>query len=83
MVMAQALFKALKQASSETLIDVLAPAWTLPLLERMPEVRKGIELPLGHGSFGWSARKALGHSLRGQYGQAIVLPNSWKSALVP
>ncbi len=83
MVMAQALFKALKQASSETLIDVLAPAWTLPLLERMPEVRKGIEMPIGRGRFGWSVRKALGRSLRGQYVQAIVLPNSWKSALVP
>jgi heptosyltransferase-2 len=38
---------------------------------------------VGHGAFGWSVRKALGRSLRGRYEQAIVLPNSWKSALVP
>ena len=83
MVMAQALFKVLKQTSPGVAIDVLAPAWTLPLLARMPEVRKGIEMPIGRGRFGWSVRKALGRSLRGQYDQAIVLPNSWKSALAP
>jgi heptosyltransferase-2 len=83
MVMAQALFKLLKQTSPEIAIDVVAPKWTLPLLARMPEVRKGIEMPVGHGRFGWGVRKQLGQSLRGQYERAIVLPNTWKSALVP
>ena len=83
MVMAQSLFKRLKEQNSESSIDVVAPKWTLPLLERMPEVRSGIEMPVGHGSFGWGVRKRLGQSLRGQYGRAIVLPNTWKSALVP
>jgi heptosyltransferase-2 len=50
----------------------------------MPEVREGIELPLGHGDFGFGVRRKLGLSLRGRhYAQAIVLPGSWKSALVP
>jgi heptosyltransferase-2 len=83
MVMAQSLFKQLKEQDSESSIDVVAPKWTLPLLERMPEVRSGIEMPVGHGSFGWGVRKKLGQSLRGQYQQAYVLPNTWKSALVP
>ncbi len=83
MVMAQSLFKQLKEHNSESSIDVVAPKWTLPLLERMPEVRNAIEMPVGHGSFGWGVRKQLGQSLRGQYGRAIVLPNTWKSALVP
>lgn len=83
MVMAQSLFIALKQQTPDCVIDVLAPAWSLPLLERMPEVRAGIAMPLGHGQFGLAARFKLGRSMRGRYDRAIVLPNSWKSALVP
>jgi heptosyltransferase-2 len=83
MVMAQSLFKALRQANGETPIDVLAPGWSLPLLARMPEVRRGIEMPLGHGRLGLRARWALGASLRGRHARAIVLPGSWKSAIVP
>lgn len=84
MVMAQSLFLALKAQNPSCQIDVLAPAWSLGLLQRMPEVRQALVMPLGHGEFGWQARNALGIQLRAaQYIQAIVLPNSWKSALVP
>lgn len=84
MVMAQSLFMTLRQQDPAVEIDVLAPAWSRPLLERMPEVRDAIDLPIGHGRFGWSARKKLGIALRERdYAQAIVLPNSWKSALIP
>ncbi len=83
MVMAQSLFKALKQRGACD-IDVLAPGWSLPILERMPEVRRGVAMPLGHGEFGLGTRRALGRSLAGEgYDQAIVLPGSLKSALVP
>ena len=84
MVMAQSLFMRIRERRPGTPIDVLAPGWSLPLIARMPEVRKGIEMPLGHGTFGFGERRRLGHSLRAQrYAQAIVLPGSWKSALVP
>ncbi len=84
MVMAQALFKALRADNPNVLIDVLALAWTKPLLDRMPEVNEAIIMPISHGVFGWGMRKKLGHSLRqDNYDQAIVLPNSWKSALIP
>jgi heptosyltransferase-2 len=83
MVMAQVLFRLLKQQQPDAAIDVLAPAWSAPLLARMPEVRASFDLPLKHGEFGLAARKKIGHSLRGKYQQAILLPNSWKSALVP
>jgi len=84
MVMAQSLFKLLRQQSSDGLIDVLAPAWSHPILQRMPEVNQALELPLGHGQLGLKTRWQLGKSLSGQgYTQAIVLPRSWKSALVP
>lgn len=84
MVMAQSLFIRLKQLNPDCRIDVLAPAWSLPLLERMPEVRSGISMPLNHGEFGLLTRIKLGVQLRSvAYQQAIVLPNSWKSALIP
>jgi len=83
MVMAQSLYRLLKAREPARAIDVLAPAWSLPLLERMPEVARGIELPLGHRELGIGARRRLGRSLSGQYARAIVLPRSFKSALVP
>lgn len=83
MIMAQGLYRALKEANPNSQIDVLAPAWSAGILARMPEIRRVIEMPVGHGRFGWGIRRDLGRSLRGQYQRAIVLPNSWKSALVP
>ena len=84
MVMAQSLFITLKKAQPECKIDVLAPAWSFPLLDRMPEVSNAIAMPLLHGQFGLLNRMNLGKSLRANhYQQAIVLPNSWKSALIP
>jgi len=84
MVMAQSLFITLKQQQPHCQIDVLAPKWTFALLERMPEVSQAIEMPLGHGKLGLIARIQLGKQLRiNQYHQAILLPNSWKSALTP
>jgi heptosyltransferase-2 len=84
MVMAQSLFMCLKEQYPDCRISVLAPDWTRPLLARMPEVEKGISLPMGHGELLLRKRRAEGRSLRGeQFTRAIVLPNSFKSALIP
>lgn len=84
MVLAQSLFKTLKLAHPECTIDVAAPAWTLPLIERMPEINKGIALPFKHGQFALFERIKFGRSLRHQgYTQAIILTNSFKSAILP
>lgn len=84
MVMAQTLFKLLKSQHPELRIDVLAPAWTFSLLARMPEVTQPIEIPFAHGELKLKARYALGKALRKEkYDQAIVLPNSFKAALIP
>jgi heptosyltransferase-2 len=83
MVMAQSLFIYLKQHYPHCVIDVLAPAWSEPLLALMPEVRHSHIMPLGHGKFGLSTRIKLGKSfVAKQYDWSITLPNSWKSALV-
>lgn len=84
MVMAQSLFITLKRLYADCEIDVVSPAWSLPVLQRMPEIRQGIALPVSHGKFSFSTRYKLGRSLKtGNYSHAIVLPRSWKSALVP
>ena len=84
MVMAQSLFLALKAQSPDVQIDVLAPAWSRPLLDRMPQIDQAIDLPFAHGELGMRRRYKLGRELRSrQYDQAILLPNSFKSALVP
>jgi heptosyltransferase II len=84
MAMAQSLFMSLKISFPNCLIDVLAPAWSLPLLGRMPEVSQAIVMPLNHGQFSLMTRLKVGRQLRAKsYELAIVLPNSWKSALIP
>lgn len=84
MVMAQTLFRTLKYYHPNALIDVMAPAWSVPLMERMPEVNQGLVLPFGHGQLHLRKRFQLGKRLRSEhYDHAYVLPNSWKSAIIP
>jgi heptosyltransferase-2 len=83
-VIAQTLFTYLHHTRPDVALDVLAPAGNAPLLARMPEVRRAIAMPLGHGELGLGRRRRLGRELRAAaYDRAIVLPNSLKSALVP
>lgn len=84
MVLAQSLFKTLKASHPDCIIDVAAPAWTLPLLERMPEVSGKIALPFKHKQLAFFERIKFGKTLKNQgYTQAIILTNSLKSALLP
>ena len=83
MVMAQSLFKTLKARRPGCSVAVLAPGWSQPILARMGEVDEAIGLDVKHGEFGWRSRQMLARSLRGRFDHAIVLPRSWKSALVP
>ncbi len=84
MVMAHSLFQSIKQKNPNVQIDVAAPAWTLPLLERMPEVSETIALPFKHGELAFWERIAFGKSLKNKaYSQSISLVNSLKSALLP
>lgn len=83
MMMSHALYQQLKIQYPHCQIDVVASDWCRLLLARMPEVRKSISMPIGHGAFRLSERYQIGKSLRNQYDMAIVLPNSFKSALIP
>jgi len=80
----QPMLMRLRQRHPDCLIDVLAPPWTAALLYAMPEVHEVIVNPFPHGVLQIKQRYQLGKQLRAaRYDQAIVLPNSWKSALVP
>lgn len=83
MVMAQSLFMTLKARQPDATIGVVAPAWSQPILERMPEVDEVLPLAVGHGEFGLANRRELAGQLKGRFDRAIVLPRSWKAALVP
>ena len=83
MVMVQSLFMTLKHHNQDCSIDVVAPAWSAPVLARMPEVHNTIAVDIAHGELQLAKRIRVGKSLRGQYDQAIILPRSFKSALLP
>lgn len=81
-LMAQPLLARLKESGAS--LDVLAPEWVAPVVRRMPEVDEVIAAPFRHGPLQLGSRWRLGRSLaRRGYEAAYVLPNTWKSALVP
>jgi lipopolysaccharide heptosyltransferase II len=83
-LLAQPLFARLHQKLPGLKLDALAPAWTAPVLARMPQIDEVIESPFGHGELKLLDRWRLGRQIRSvRYDQAIILPNSFKSALVP
>lgn len=81
-VLSQPMLARLKQRNPEAKIDVLAPPWVLPVYRRMPEVDDTIENPFGHGALQLAMRRRFARTLA-NYDQALVLPNSFKSALIP
>ena len=85
MVMSHCLVSVLgNQGQADLQIDMLAPPASAPLAQRMPGVTAVHSLDIGHGELGWRKRRTMARLLaeRG-YDQAIVLPNSFKSALIP
>ncbi|HEX9301301.1 MAG TPA: lipopolysaccharide heptosyltransferase II [Casimicrobiaceae bacterium] len=83
-ILSEPLLALVRDPYEEPIVDVLAPAWCAPVYARMRGIGRIIETTTGHGRFDWRARRALAQivSTNG-YTRAIVLPNSWKSALIP
>ena len=85
-ILSEPLIALLRQRFADAAIDVLAPAWCGAVYARMRGVESIVTNPFGHGRFDLAGRRALGRQLGSatpRYTQAYVLPNSWKSALVP
>ncbi|MCW5593300.1 MAG: lipopolysaccharide heptosyltransferase II [Burkholderiales bacterium] len=81
-VLTHPLLARLKARDPGGAIDVLAPAWASAVYGRMPEVRRTIAFPFGHGELKLGERRRFAKTLP-RYDRAIVLPGSLKSALVP
>jgi heptosyltransferase-2 len=55
-----------------------------PLLDYMPGVRKGIVVDLPRTRLAFGQHRALAKRLKAEgYGQALIMPRTWKSALAP
>jgi heptosyltransferase-2 len=72
----------LKERDPQGTIDVLAPPWVLAAYRRMPQVSEPIAQPFGHGELKIAERRRFAKELA-RYDRAIVLPNTFKSALIP
>src|SRR5262250_2515369 len=65
-------------------IDILTTRMVAPLLDYMPGVRKGIVFDLPRERIALSRHRALADLLRAErYGDALIMPRTWKSALAP
>jgi heptosyltransferase-2 len=83
-ILAQPLFARLHARHPGLALDAFAPSWAAPVLSHMREIRRVIPNPFVHGEFNLAGRWRAGRELtREDYDAAIVLPNSWKSALIP
>jgi heptosyltransferase-2 len=82
-VMMGALVQRLKAAEPSRAIVVLTPAHLDGLVGRLPGVDATLANPFAHGALKLGERARFGRTLKGRFGAAIVLPHSWKSALVP
>jgi heptosyltransferase-2 len=83
-ILSEPLVASLRRAGVVHPIDVVAPPWCAPAYRRMRGVGRIMETPAAHGELAWGARWRFGASLRDErYTHAYVLPNTWKSALIP
>jgi heptosyltransferase-2 len=65
-------------------VDMLTAPLTLPLVDYMPGVRRGIVSDLPRSRLALAAQWDLARRLRAErYGTALVMPRTWKSALAP
>jgi heptosyltransferase-2 len=74
----------LKQRFPDRPVDVLTTSMVAPLLDYMPGVRKGVVVDLPRTRLAPLQQRALARRLRAEnYGQALVMPRTWKAALAP
>ena len=83
-IMSQSLLFELKRINNNCNIDVIARPYISELVNLIPQINKKIFLDIKHGNFGLLDRLNLVREIKkNQYTDAYILPNSFKSALVP
>ena len=83
-IMSQSLLFELKRIYSNCNIDVIARPYISELIDLIPEINQKLFLDISHGSFGLSKRLSLVKEIKkNKYTDVYILPNSFKSALIP
>ena len=83
-VMTQPLLANLKTQFPKSKIDVLASVWVAPIYRACPEVNEVTEAQFEHKKLQWNLREQLAKEIASKnYQVCFVLPNSFKSALIP
>src|SRR4051812_47345784 len=83
-VRCHSVIKLLRARYPDRPIDVLTTTLCAPLLDYMPGVRKGIVIDLPRKRLALGQHQALARRLAAEnYGTALVMPRTWKSALAP
>ncbi len=80
-IMAEPLVRALAQAGHE--VTVAAMPWVAPVCEAFASAHEVITLPLQRKGLQWGKRWQTAASWSRRFDQAWVLPNTFKSALLP
>jgi heptosyltransferase-2 len=83
-VRVHSVIRLLKQRWPNRPIDLITSTLCAPILDYLPGVRKGIVADLPRRRLPFSQYSELGKRLgQEQYGTALVMPRTWKSALAP
>jgi heptosyltransferase-2 len=78
-ILSEPLVALVRDPFESPIVDVLAPAWCAAVYACIGRIIDDA----AHGRFNWRERRTLAKELSANgYTRAIVLPNSWKSALV-
>tara|TARA_Y100000996_G_scaffold328235_1_gene264279 strand:- start:803 stop:1819 length:1017 start_codon:yes stop_codon:yes gene_type:complete len=84
LLMSQSVFKFLKHKYHNCTIDVIARPYLSDLLKLMPEINNVHDLDIQHNELGITKRSKISMQLKKHnYSSAIILTNTFKSALVP
>jgi len=76
--------RVLKERWPNRPVDVLSTSLCAPLVDYMPGVRSAVVFDLPRGSLALAKQRQLARELRRRnYGTALVLPRTWKSAIAP
>ncbi len=84
LIISQSLLKHLKQKHTDCSIDIVVRPDLVELAKMMPEVDNIYPLDIKHKSLGLAKRYRLAKKIKNNfYSSAIILPNSFKSAIIP
>ena len=84
LLISQSVFKSLKNNYPDCIIDIIAKPYLNDLIQLMPEINSIYDLDIQHKELGLSKRALISKDLRKyNYSSAIILTNTFKSAIIP